>query len=173
MPATERVLHRGARSRRMTHSAQSTYNVPVFFNGARQVPPADSVNGPKSHRITNGTRPALGMNLKTRRVAPNKGTWSYKSRTMNSGTNGLTPASVNGDSLVSEHALNSSSSASTIVVQSNKKTVVENSCPSSAPPRSRRWRKGQGSKKRSATESYVSISSAFSSSPCKQLKYTE
>ncbi|CAL8289435.1 unnamed protein product [Arctogadus glacialis] len=49
----------------------------------------------------------------------------------------------------SEYALNSSRSASTIVVQSNKKTVVENCYSSSARPKSRRRRKGLGSKKRS------------------------
>ena len=165
IPPTERV----PQSRR-TWRTQSTYNVSGLVNGTSQGPPAVSVNGPKSHRITNGTGAALGM--KTRKVTPNKGTQSYKSKTI-SGTKGVAPASVNGDSPIGEHALNRNRSASTIVVQSNKKAVVETGCPSATQPKSRRRRKGLGSKKRLATESCVSISSAFSSSPCKQLSYTK
>ena len=172
IPATQRVPGRVPQSRRTGRTqSRPTYNVSGLVNGTSQVPPADSVNGPKSHRITNGTGAALGM--KTRKVTPNKGTQSYKSKTI-SGTEGVAPASVNGDSPVGVHALNRNRSASTIVVQSNKKAMVETGCPSGTQPKSRRRRKGIGSKKRLATHvSCVSISSAFSSSPCKQLSYTK
>lgn len=158
IPAPESVPESVPQSapRRMT---KSFYYAPGFVNGTRHVPPVDSVNGPKSHRIPNGTGPALGM--KTRRVTPNKGTGSYKSRKTNSGTKVLAPAPVNGNSPVGEFALNRSSSTGTIVVQSNKKTVVENGCSSSAPPKSRRGRRGFGSKRRLAAELYVAFHPPF------------
>jgi len=112
--------------------------------------PAASANGPKSHRLTNGT--ALGGD--TRPVQGNRGAWRHKRGTRNSGTEA--PALVNGDSLAAgEHVGTGSSSTHPAVVQSNTRTAAENGCPSSTHTHRRRRGKKAAVKAMCVTLSYI------------------